>query len=418
MKRAVIRLLPGFIFVFYLLYIISSTFSIAITQITLGLSLIGFLIFISIKPFNPFCGSLARFYQITALYIGWILLSALTGPTPVESAIAVKEEWLFLAIPIGVYLYNHDQYRRYLITAFAVSVAIVATYGIIQHFFGIDWYHTKSLKPAPNSGYLVRGNFPHPLTFGNFFAVASGFLITLGIVSKSGFDRRLRVLLVMGGIIAGGAVMFSYSRGSIIALLFGLLFLSFIQGRRYWVYGFGIIVIAVGVLIFSQGLSDRIERNIQRDLSTNDEMGRPFIWESSLHLVVENPVFGVGRGNFPAEYAKRLPPDVEPKKKHVHAHCDLINIAANEGIPAMLFYISFWLIALFSFWKGHRGPPGTHKCYLTAALIGSVVFFISSITEATFADEEVREMLMFVWAIGLGAWYKQYAQNIISNKTS
>jgi len=28
-------------------------------------------------------------------------------------------------------------------------------------------------------------------------------------------------------------------------------------------------------------------------------------------------------------------------------------------------------------------------------------------TEATFSDEEVRQMLMFVWAIGLAVWYKK-----------
>jgi len=36
-----------------------------------------------------------------------------------------------------------------------------------------------------------------------------------------------------------------------------------------------------------------------------------------------------------------------------------------------------------------------------------VAFVITSLTEATFADEEVREMLMFIWAVGLAGSYKK-----------
>ena len=42
-----------------------------------------------------------------------------------------------------------------------------------------------------------------------------------------------------------------------------------------------------------------------------------------------------------------------------------------------------------------------------AAFIGSVMFFLTSLIEATFADEEVRQLLMLIWAVGLGIWYKR-----------
>lgn len=417
MRETVTRYLFHFVFGFYLLYVISSTFSIAATQITLGLSLIGFLTLIAVKPFNPFSNKLLRFYLIVAMYIGWMILSSLMGPTPVTSVIAVKEEWLFLAIPIGVYLCANNQYRRYLVTAFAVSVAVVGAYGVLQHFIGIDWFRVKPLIPAKDFGYLVCGNFPHPLTFGNYFVTASGFLLTLGLASKHEFAQRYRILFIISALLAGSAAIFSYSRGSILALVFGVLLLILIRGRRYWLYGISVIIVAIGILFLTPNLSDRVESNLQRELSTNDKMGRPFIWKNSFSLVKENPLFGVGLENFRVEYAKRLPTDVQARKKHVHAHNDLINIAANGGIPAMLFYIGIWLVILYLFWIGQRSPPKTNQVYLMAALIGSVVFLVSSVTEATFADEEVREMLMFIWAIGLGSLYKQH-ETTSTDKTS
>ena len=88
---------------------------------------------------------------------------------------------------------------------------------------------------------------------------------------------------------------------------------------------------------------------------------------------------------------------------HVHAHNDFLNIGALGGIPSILFFSLLW-ISLFLYYK--QGLTGklvkkAEKPYIWAACCGSLVFLISSLTEATFADEEVRQMLMFVWATGL-----------------
>lgn len=411
MRPTLIRYLPGFTFVFYLLYAVSSTFSIALAQITLGLSLAGFLLFLSTGPSNPFAGAFRWFYIFITGFIGWLVVSALMGPSPMGSVMAVKEEWLFLAIPIGIYLCARDNFRRYLVTAFAVGVAILGAYGIFQHFVGIDLFRVKPLIPAPDFGYLARGTFPHMLTYGNYYAVASLFLLVLGLAGEKEFSNRRRILFSIAGVLAGTAVLLSYSRGSILALMVGLLFGCLIRGRKYWPYAIGLVVLAVGSVALVPGLADRLERSLRRELAIENKMGRPFIWKNSLRLVAENPVFGVGLGNFQKEYAEDLPDDVRPRMKHVHAHCDLLNIAASGGIPALLFYLGFWFVILSKFWNGRRGPPGDSplRCYQSAALTASVVFLVASVTEATFADEEVRQMLMFVWAVGLGAWYKQLA---------
>ncbi|MCH7689568.1 MAG: hypothetical protein IIA17_00810, partial [candidate division Zixibacteria bacterium] len=41
------------------------------------------------------------------------------------------------------------------------------------------------------------------------------------------------------------------------------------------------------------------------------------------------------------------------------------------------------------------------RIFCAAAAVGSIAFFMTSLTEATFSDEEVRQLLMFVWAAGL-----------------
>jgi len=129
-------------------------------------------------------------------------------------------------------------------------------------------------------------------------------------------------------------------------------------------------------------------------------------------VIQENPIFGVGQGNFKAAYSSHLRVDIPEKRKHVHAHNDLLNVAAISGVPGAVFFLGMWLAALGYFWKGWRmrrkaEPDGT---LALAALVGSVVFFVTSLFEATFADEEVRQMLMFIWAAGLWPRYKGFDQ--------
>ena len=134
-------------------------------------------------------------------------------------------------------------------------------------------------------------------------------------------------------------------------------------------------------------------------------MGRFYIWNNSLKLVKENPILGVGNGNFQKEYAIYLPPDTEARKKHVHAHTDLINFAALFGIPGMILYIFIWLELFRILWRKWKtkSDKSHNKPFVLASLLGVIVFFVTSFTEATFVDEEVRQMLMFIWAIGLGS---------------
>jgi len=123
-------------------------------------------------------------------------------------------------------------------------------------------------------------------------------------------------------------------------------------------------------------------------------------------------VFGVGQGNFAEAYEKVMPKDVNRWVIQVHAHNDLFNAAAIGGIPAMVLFGALWFFVLKSFWSGFRNaaPGSPERRLFAAAFLGSAAFFVTSLTEATFSDEEVREMLMFVWSIGLAAQYKKYSR--------
>ncbi len=397
------------LFFFYALFIFGSTFSIALAQTSLGLALITFVAIIVVQRYNPFVPTLKRFYIFIALYIVWMTVCALMGETASRSLFIMKEDWLFLIVPIGIFLFQNETYRNRLITIFAAGVLLISVYGIMQHLLGLNWFKDSALTAAEGFGYKVRGNFSHRLTFGNYYATAALFFFGYALARGNDIARSHRRLFLLVSLLAMIVTLLSFSRGSILAVVVGLLVAGVILGRNHLIGTIGLLAAAALVIaLLMPGLAERFTHAAERELDLEYEGGRPFIWEKSLDIAHEHPIFGVGAGNFETEYAARLRPDVPYFRKHVHAHNDLINMVATYGLPGFVLFAGLWLTVFGYFIGGRkRGRFTGGDRFFLAALLGSTAFFTTSMVEATFADEEVRQMLMFVWAVGLWSWYKK-----------
>ncbi|MFQ5453965.1 MAG: O-antigen ligase family protein [Candidatus Zixiibacteriota bacterium] len=403
------KVLNDFLFFFYTLFIFSSTCSIAAAQISLGLALLLFLIISIIKHYNPFVSSLKWLYLFVGLYIFWMLVAAVLGKTPLESVLMIKEEWLFCAVPIGIYLLRNEAYRKKIIYAFAFGVGLFSLYGIIQHFTGFHW-PKKELPPlAFDFGYIVKGTLPSTMTFGNYFGAAaiffSAFLIT-------GYERLTKKEKLFFGVVSSLAILvtlFSYSRGAILGLAICLIVIGLLKSKKQFLYILGAIILIVTFSIASSpALRERIKNNSLKELKLDNPASRLFIWNNSLKIINSNPVFGVGQGNFQTAYEAKLDGNIPENRKYSHAHNDFLNIAVVAGLPGMIFFAGIWFTLFYYFWVGFKKKKqlAENNHYFGAALLGSLMFFISSGTEAVFADEEVRQLLMFIWAVGFWQWFK------------
>lgn len=399
-----VRILNDFLFFFFTLFAVSSTCSIAVAQITLGISLLLYLIILVLRKENPFTGKLKLFYSFIGLYIFWMILAALMGETPKASLFILKEEWLFFAIPVGIYILQKESYRKKTILAFAIAVGIISIYGLIQHVTGVYWFKKAPPIEAFDFGYRVKGFFPHRLTFGNYYATASMFLLGYLALGWNTHVKKIKILLIITVILSVLVTLFSYSYGPIFALLGTIVLFGFFLSRKYTFIVIGSLI-CIGIIIFSINptLRERISKRVNKELNVQNEASRIYIWDNALKMVEDNPVFGVGQGNFYPQFEKNMP----GHRIHVHAHNDFLNIAALAGIPGFLFFTGIWFSLFYLIGKSWRYDRSLLP-YMAAGLFGSVAFLITSLTEATFADEEVRQMLMFVWAFGLFPFLARY----------
>jgi len=393
---------------FFALFVIASTFSIALSQTALGVSLILFIVICVKDRFQPFVSELKWVWLFVGLYVLWLLLSCLLGVTPLRSVLIAKEEWLFLIMPITVFLAREDRTRRLLVTTFAFGVGLISLYGIVQAFTGVAWLKLVDGRFATIPLTDVQGNFNNCMTFGNYYVTAGCFLFGLGLSSDRNAGQR-RILYLVAGLFAVVAAILTLRRGAIAAAVISLAILAILhRSRARWLVA-ALCAATIAMVVAVPGLQGRFGQNTAQDISSTYPGSRVYIWTRSLDIVRQHPVFGVGQGNFYDEYVARLPVDIPPERKLTHAHNDFINVAAIAGIPGALFFAGIWLAVLHVLWHAYRSErfSPNDRAFCLAALLGAVAFLATSMTEATFADEEVRQMLMFVWAIGLAILYKR-----------
>ena len=146
--------------IFFCLFAFSSAFSIAMAQISLGLAVLGSIGIMIFERRNPFDRSVKSVYMWIGAYILWLVISSLFGDTPVKSIEMLREEWLFLAVPVSMLLLQEKRQREWLIFALAAGVIIASIYGITQRFTGVDWITGHPMHTAGAGGY--PGHVPVP----------------------------------------------------------------------------------------------------------------------------------------------------------------------------------------------------------------------------------------------------------------
>jgi len=305
-------------------------------------------------------------------------------------------------IPLGVCASRDENWRARLINVLLISTAIISLIAISQHFLG---FPTKDPPiVSPDGGFRSPGLFDNTLTFGNLIALLSVFFLSLGFTSNL---AKSRIYYTGTGFLAGIATLFTYNRGPVTALFVTVLALSLFSARRRWKYSLTVIgLLAVVALIFAPGITKRFaspegvivtENSNIRQRST----ARTVIWKTAARIISENPVFGVGQGNFLENYIIRS--DSSIVVSHTHAHNDILNISAYAGIPTAIVYIGMWFVVVRLFYRSVRdGSAGSQSYqFSVAAMFCSICFAFCSMSEATFVDEEVRAALMVIWGFGL-----------------
>ena len=120
------------------------------------------------------------------------------------------------------------------------------------------------------------------------------------------------------------------------------------------------------------------------------------MWQTGLRMVKEHPWVGVGPDNIPWVYTKYLPPGTTPMYGyHDHLHDNLLQMAAERGLPCLIAWVWFMLALGWHILKTrHRLSGG--RWVADAAFAAWLAFVAEGFFEFNFGTTPVLMVFLFV----------------------
>lgn len=408
-------------------------------------------------------------HKILPLLILLLILATLSMAKATSLILAIKRMVYFINLSlIGVVIHDlirgNQNFSQRLIKNIAIPTIIVAIVGMLQlattyfmdifrfmdfwggiverNLFGNAWAET-AIKA--NTWFAYFGNqlslrmfsiFPDSHSFPIFLLLGLPSVMALALRRVAEKGGNLRILLK--------------TRASVLVVFVPIIFLCLILTgtRGIWVAGLASFIMAVFLVYFHRNKNDEAwiifkyvasylliffllfgvayyiiasdQFMVQKDstgllakrarsvidISETSNARRIEIWKDSIKSIIKHPLLGVGIGNFPVVVGE----DLARAKAGSSAHNLYLHIAAEMGIPALIFALWFFLILLK---KIYRNFLETKNDKLEIIYFGSLLVFlpwilIYSLTDVAIFDE--RSFLLFVTVVSL-----VFSQNVKFN---
>ncbi len=321
------------------------------------------------------------------------LLSACFGIAPLVSLKDFKKVYIILMFFVAAKYSGKEPDIKRIIDAFIAGAALVGIYAA-----AMTVYNRYMLGNPDFRASSFSGNHMH----------AGGMLMMACIVSAGAFLNSLKTraralpaaaLYLAAFLIISLGLLFTYTRGSWLAALFGITMLAACADRRL-VAALALAAIAVVFVMRDTSFIKRAMSSFQMDpgFSAGE---RVLMWKSGLQIIKASPVIGIGTGSLEKIYPGfRQPEAREPNAGHLHNN--LIQIAAIDGflgLGAFLWiFISFWLSLGKAFLK-EKKEYAKHVIFLALAV--NVAFFINGLFEYNLFSTQVALMFWFLMGTGM-----------------
>ena len=340
--------------------------SIAAAQILLGISILAAFAAGKRPGMSPLLYPAAAFSLAT-------LAAAIFSPQPLVSLADTKELLLYvilLLIPVAV---TNEATARLVRDALLAGAAVSASIAVFSYL----------LTPGGLAN-RAEGPFHHYMTLGGVLMLAAVAAAAELLSTRSHLRRVVMVIALTLYVAALGA---SYTRNAWLGLFAGLVVVTLLTRPRL------VAVLAVATVVVVL-LAPSAVRNRMLSINLAANQDRVEMYEVGMAMVAANPIFGVGPNRVPAAYVDYPSARVQP-----HLHNNLLQIAAERGLPAVAAWL--WLMGTVA-WISSRGWRGDRWCWRHTTGIGAVVaLFVAGLFEYNYGDSEVK--MIFLLLVSLAA---------------
>jgi O-antigen ligase/polysaccharide polymerase Wzy-like membrane protein len=342
-----------------------------LTAVDVGLSLSGFKKLFKIVIFFWVVNSLvtARPWELLGDLAGWLRLSKFKEYLEKGQVAAKGKNPAYLLVGL-------------LIWAGVISAGV----GIVQAVIHPEgfWYR-----------YGIHGSLSNLMTYAQILMLVTCMGFSWAILNP----HRSRILIWVGLILMGFAILLTLNRQSWLGLILAMTFILFNKKKIY-----SLIPVIFAILVFILGpqtLKNRIETMTNlKDYSVNE---RFVMWKAGWDILKDHPWTGCG---FKCQFViADQYPEHPILRKYTHMHNSPIQLAVDTGILGLTAWISIWIGFFLSLTRQLKHIPKTSLEYFIALGSGAAViaFLVAGMFENNFYDSEIIILMYFIMALPFAA---------------
>ena len=306
-------------------------------------------------------GLLGHYMSASGLTMGVVVLAA--------ARLALAREWPRLHPKDGRLLAGLAVAVAVLSATQAAGIPSLRLSPLMRHGIGAETFFVIGLALTGGALAVARGRWPEPSTATLLAALA----------------------LPMGCL----ALVLSQTRNAWLGAVAGLATVAVVRApRTLWLLAAAV----VAVLAFRPA-------TIMNRLTLEDDSSRDryYMWQAGIDMIEDKPVLGQGPGMILLVYPSYRWPEA-PNPRAPHLHDNALQIAAERGLPCLVFWLWWMAAAMGDAWREARrgAAAGAHlsasavceHAWLALATLGVLVAVLAAgLFEYNFGDSEV---LMFV----------------------
>ncbi len=297
-----------------------------------------------------------------SLFLGWCLLSVFTGTYAHDAWLELARVTLALAFFWVMRAFPLRAQKLGLIAAGVVGVAAVGGPAL--------WDFVATRNPRQ------FGTFFNPNIFANALALA--LPLSLGLPLAIWNVTRNRNFAIIGSLpffVVLPALFVTSSKGGLLAAFIGTLVTIFaLRASRPDAFkaAFRKFLPAVLVLglVFGALAAVTVGPRLlaARGADNNSTMFRTFLWRGTLRMIAAKPIVGFGPGAFAGSFPRYALADTARSSEQ-----SWLQIAAESGVPALLFLFAAFAFAFRSGWHARREDGWALRAAAMGALAAMIV---------------------------------------------
>ena len=262
-----------------------------------------------------------------------------------------------------------------------VLLAAIGSVALASLYVLREWQKYQGIYPNFRPGWVTGDP--------NYFTVSALLCLPVAFYMLQGERPKWEKVLCLGGLVMTlFAVTLGASRGGFLGLLAASLLVMWRTRRRVR----NLTIVGALLLSFSLVLpTSPVERLLMP--SRGDHEGvevRKAVWRAGLRMVCENPLTGIGSGNFKPMVGSYGDQDQDPER--VVAHNTYIEIAAELGLPGLLAFLGILFGSFYTLEQVRRKTSNSGQSLLHQVAQGIQAGLVSYMVASFFVSAQYQKL--------------------------